>query len=393
MRAGVVLLAAALSMSAQDSRQQVAQVRAHMVETLAQQPNYTCLETIERATRAPREKSFRILDVIKLEVALVGGKEMFAWPGSRQFEDADIRHFVPAGMFGYGDFGLYTKEVFEGTSTAVQLQGETELDQRTVTRYDFSVPAANGIRISAGQKIAQASYHGSFYAEPGTMDLVQLDVIADPLPASLDLREVTDTMKYARARIGAGEFLLPSAADAVITDKKGDSSRNRIQFTSCREFTGESTLKFDDSAADTLAAPAAKQEIKLPANLVLILRLVDEIDIDKAAVGDVVRAALSEDVKHKGQALLAKGTPVSGRIIRLERMSNFTVLGLMFDQAESATAHADLNLTFDMAMGTALLARGTRWGTTSPIRLHEGLVPLPAGHVRAGRGIILFWRT
>src|SRR5580698_8518411 len=106
------------------SRDLLDRVRRHMLDTLAQQPNYTCLETVQRSNRAGKEKEFRLLDTVRLEVALVNGKEMFAWPGSKQFEDADMRAFVPTGMFGNGDFGLYAKAVFGGQSTEFAYKGE-----------------------------------------------------------------------------------------------------------------------------------------------------------------------------------------------------------------------------------------------------------------------------
>ena len=76
-----------------------------MVEMLARQPNYTCLESVERSVRGGKDREYRTVDTVRLEVALVDNKEMFAWPGSKEFEDTDIRTFVPTGMFGNGDFG------------------------------------------------------------------------------------------------------------------------------------------------------------------------------------------------------------------------------------------------------------------------------------------------
>jgi len=393
MRLAAILLAGALPALAQDAAAQVRMVREHMTQVLAQQPNYTCLETIERAIRNSREKNFKTIDVVKLEVALVNGTEMFAWPGSKQFEDTDIRHFVPSGMFGSGDFALYARAVFAGRSTHVALAGQTQLDQKTVARYDFSVPSEDGMRILVEGKSTLAGYHGSFYAESGTLDVLRMEVVADSLPPALATRVITDSMDYQRVQIGGGSFLLPASSDVVMIDARGDTSQNRIAFSSCREFTGESTLRFDDAPAEASAAPASKREITLPKGLSLELRLADDIDTAAAAVGDTVHATLYSDVKHKGEILLAKGTQISGRIVRLERNADYTVLGLMFDQADAQNAHADLSLTFDTATGAPLLTSHARWSIASPIRPHEGLLPLPPGHLRAGRGILLFWRS
>jgi hypothetical protein len=398
-----LLLAAALPLGAQDpaaggllNATLLNQVRAHMVQTLAQQPNYTCLETVERSSRSGHEKDYHVDDLLKLEVALVDGKEMFAWPGSKQFEDTDMRTFVPTGMFGSGDFGLYANTVFGGRSNHYQFQGQGNVGSNATVRFSFQVPIEDGMRIRAGDKLALASYHGSFYAEPESLDVLRLEVEADELSKSLDLREVTDTMEYARVKIGTGDFLLPAAAEVVMVDVRGDASRNRIRFSACREFAGESKLSFGDpdaSAADGQAVFPVKREIRLPKNAELTFRLVDDIDMEHAAVGDLVRAALNSDVKVKGQIVLPKGTPATGRIVRLERFANFTVLGLMFQDAESEKAHAALDLKFDMAEGADLLGRGVPWGTRSPVRPHEGLVPLRPGRLRVGRGLLLLWRT
>jgi len=242
MRIATLLVAVALPLGAQDPAASdllntalLNQVRAHMVETLAQQPNYTCLETVERSTRSGRDKDFLVEDLLRLEVALVGGKEMFAWPGSKQFEDTDMRNFVPTGMFGSGDFGLYAHTVFSGRFNRFQFQGQMQVGENVTMRYSFQVPVEEGMRISTGDRIALASYHGSFYAQVGTLDVLRLEVQADELPKSLDLRDVTDTMEYARVKIGNGDFLLPSAAEVVMVDSHGDASRNRIRFSACHE--------------------------------------------------------------------------------------------------------------------------------------------------------------
>ena len=61
----------------------LARIRTHMLETLERQPNYTCVETVERSRRAAAARRFQLQDTLRLEVALVEGHEMFGWPGSK----------------------------------------------------------------------------------------------------------------------------------------------------------------------------------------------------------------------------------------------------------------------------------------------------------------------
>src|ERR1700722_17188709 len=65
-------------------------IRAHMDEVLRSAPNYTCVETMERTRRVGPARRFQMEDTLRLEVALVEGKEMFAWPGSKKFEHDDL---------------------------------------------------------------------------------------------------------------------------------------------------------------------------------------------------------------------------------------------------------------------------------------------------------------
>jgi hypothetical protein len=370
------------------------QVRQHMVETLRQQPNYTCLETIERFSHAGHEKDFRLDDRLRLEVALVEGKEMFAWPGSKEFEDTDLRTFFSTGMYGTGEFGAFAKGVFGGRSTRFRAEGEQTLGSTVTARYSFRVPVEQGMWIQGPHQKALSGYHGLFFVQRDSLDVLRLEVEADELPDVMDLRQVTDTIEYSRVKIGEGDFLLPATGETVMVSLRGNASRNQVRFSGCHEFTGQSKLSFGD-AADTepgLGVFSVKQEVKLPRNMSLTVRLTSDIDLDKAALGDPVAAVLNSDVKVKGQVVLPKGAAVSGRIVRLERYPNFTVVGLMFQEAESDKAHAALDLSFDQPTGPDVLSRGIPWGTRSAIRPHEGLVPLRAGKMR-GRGTVLLWRT
>ena len=62
-------------------------------QDMANVPNYTCLETIERAHREPHARNFKPVDTVRLEVSSVAGKELFAWPGARHFEDRGATDF------------------------------------------------------------------------------------------------------------------------------------------------------------------------------------------------------------------------------------------------------------------------------------------------------------
>jgi hypothetical protein len=466
--------------------QQLARIRAHMADILTHQPNYTCLETVERSYRAAGSRRLTLDDTIRMEVALVDGQEMFAWPGSKKFEETDLRKLIPSGTFGNGNFALHARSVFLGRVATFEYRGaeifagapgplerydfhvprqvsgytirmevalvdgqemfawpgskkfeETDLRKlipsgtfgngnfalharsvflgRVATfeyrgaeifagapgpleRYDFHVPRlVSGYTIRMEDRSGVAGYHGSFWAEKQTLDVRRLEVIAEEIPSDLGVTAASDRVDYARLPIGTGELLLPVESELKLADKYNLESENRVHFTSCRQYTGESTLKFDDPDATPAAASSTPVELPqtdFPAGLEFSLVLDQDVDVDTAAVGDPVRMLLNGDVRRKGEVLAHKGATASGRITRLERRENITVLGITITALETSTATLRVNAKLDDVVGLQLFAppRNLRV-QTGPAQPGEGLIVLRTGHVRLIRGILMYWRS
>src|ERR1700692_4299826 len=131
MRSLALICAGSLWLSAQTPEQSdalspdvllLAKVRLHALENLSRQPNYTCVETVERTRRSGPSRKFQLQDTLRLEVALVDGKEMFGWPGARKFEDTDLRNMVHEGAIGNGNFALHARAIFNGNAATIQYQ-------------------------------------------------------------------------------------------------------------------------------------------------------------------------------------------------------------------------------------------------------------------------------
>ena len=82
--------AAALHAQISADLELLTKIRFHELDQLRGQPNYTCVETVERSQRAASTRKYTLLDTLRLEVALVGPKELFAWPGAKKFEDMEL---------------------------------------------------------------------------------------------------------------------------------------------------------------------------------------------------------------------------------------------------------------------------------------------------------------
>ena len=135
---------------------------------------------------------------------------MFAWPGSKQFEDRELRDLVATGMFGNGNFAIYARILFLSDVATFEDRGETQLGGRPAWRYDFRVSrSTSGHRLRVNKREAVVGFHGSFYADPVTLDVRRVEVVAEDIPADLGVTAAETTVDYGRLKIGDEAFLLP----------------------------------------------------------------------------------------------------------------------------------------------------------------------------------------
>lgn len=373
----------------------LAKIRTRMLFNLQHQPNYTCVETIERSSRPKSTGKFKLIDTVRLEVALVDGREMFAWPGSKKFDDFDVTKMITTGAIGNGNFATHARALFETRSATFHYVGMVDFDGKKAIRFDYIISQAlSGYRIQVGTASAIVGYHGSFYANPETFDMEDIEVIADNIPSELLLTSASDKIDYAVARIGEGDFLLPSESDLSMVNTNGSENHNHVKFTSCRQFTGESVITFDEAPVSKPdAAPLPAREFDVPQGLDIELALTEAIDLREAAIGDPVHARVQRDVKKNGEVVIPKGATAAGRITRLEKYENYSIVGIEFPEIEAAGMLARMKGGLDHTLGVAPVR--SRYGTRSrtPVLPGEGVFPVNDTQLRLSKGCIMFWRT
>jgi hypothetical protein len=342
-----LLVAAPAPAAAGDLPQDVlllARFKQQIRQDLARIPNYTCVETMQRFQRRRPSQPFNSVDTVRLEVSYVGGKELFSFPGARRFDDRDVSFFVSGGVIGNGTFSTDINNLFGHDAISFQSRGEEDLDGKSALRYDFRVPQFLSwftVRVSAAAAIVP--FKGSFWFDPATLDLLRLDISGEDLPPELRLAEARNSTGYRRAQIGESKVLLPARAELVLVDLAGQSSRNLVEFSQCREYQTESTITFaPPSEAFTELTKPAIRDVELPAGLVVPLELETAIDSRKAAVGDPLRARILGDVRYNGGQTLPKGAVLTGRIRTFERdpSEGKIAVGIEFTEVEWDGARA-----------------------------------------------------
>jgi hypothetical protein len=380
------------------------QVRLRAIANLNRLPDYTCMQTIERRVRRPQSRKFELQDVVRLEVALVSGKELFAWPGAKKFDDRPISDLVTGGAIGNGSFALHLKTIFETKAPTFTFEGEENRDGRRTYHWKFEVPQhKSGYLLRAGGREAIVGYHGSFYVDANTLDLIQLEVEAENIPPELKVMRARDSVEYSRETIGGETFLLPAASELQMMDQWNSESVNRTRFSSCHQYQGESVISFGDPAAAAKEMSKPAQVIELPAGLILEADLETPISSESAAVGDPVTAVVHRPSKQHGVVMIPKGALLRGRITLLRRQNAVRpsyVLGMDFDEVEFPGAVAKVHTVLDQIVsvnGSITMPGANRFGTRAQYpELDPALgsvVFVKGDSFKLARGLGMIWRT
>ena len=391
----LALLSAANAATEPTHTELLARIRRKMAENIVRLPNYTCRQTIERAVREPHSARFRINDVLRLEVAFLEGREMFAWPGSTKFEDKQIGEMVGAGVIGTGDFGMHARVVFLSADPTFTFDGESQGTGRPQVKFGFHVTQEKSrFLIRSGERSAIVAYHGFFTADANTSDVLLFRVEADNIPRTLHAVQARDTIEYAPVRIGESDFLLPKSSEILLYDMDGRISRNRTRFDACRQYAGQSSIHFGDSVESPTDATARPPEVEsLPPGIELHVRLETNIEPGVTAIGDPISAELVKEVR--GPVMIPKGAAITGRVTRVKataaRNVPFLYVGLRLTAIDTGTRRYSLTAILD---DIPEASRSYTVLSSHPEPYPgEGLFYVRRPRQKIGIGLPMVWRT
>lgn len=358
-----LLLAAALTGFTQDSPVQrfFNTVRQKVVTDMKRAPRYTCVQTLTRVqyrpqypggrpnscpalieARASLKSPGRIIwrDRLRFDVAISDKGEMFSWAGATEFESGDLGDLALSGSTGSGDFAAFLNAVFGQAAEQFHYLGPKDTPLGLLSAFDYKVPQQKSQYNykSEGRRARIIGYEGTFYATPDTAELKRLVVDTKEFPPGDSFCHVADTMDYERLKVGTGDFLLPSVTNMVILYANGEESQNEKRYSGCREFTGTSTLRFDEGEDEKSPSAATQAALRaLPAKTRMRVKIDPPIDSDRAAAGDPIIGVVEKEVRQKGQVLVRTTDRLHGRILRMEQFFQPEALWLVavrFDTIE-----------------------------------------------------------
>ncbi|MGH9626786.1 MAG: hypothetical protein ACRD7E_00255, partial [Bryobacteraceae bacterium] len=189
-------------------------IRERVQAQSVQLPNYICTETIDRSTRKPKATGFQPIDRVRLEVAVAGGREIFGWPDGEKIAEDDITRLV-TGFMSSGDFASQVRNLFTSTGAEFHERGADLRNSRPSVRYDYRVPAKASswrMRINRDALLGfslpevTVGYSGSFWVDRDSLELIELHIAADEIPAWLGFTSFVRKVQYAQARVGSSDL-------------------------------------------------------------------------------------------------------------------------------------------------------------------------------------------
>jgi hypothetical protein len=387
-------------------------IKARMRESLARVPDYTCRETIERSGRDSQKSPLKPIDTLRLEVGFAGKKEIFSWRGADRFEEKELADMIGAGTVGTGSFAIHATNVFLSDGPEYTYAGIEDRNGRRTHKFDYTVPEERSrYRIRVPPYQAYVAFHGAFWVDAETLDLIRLEVHAGDIPEELQLARASDVMNYARVAIGGSDFLLPETSELTMVGVHGNENRNVRRLSNCRQYAASSTITFEEPSGGFRPSGGERSRMPLPPRLLLELTLASDIELDKAALGDPVRAVLSRPVKDGDRVLLPEGMEISGRLVRLERNTlpiDHYVVGLQLDTLEYEGRANEFTATMrDAGPAGGLIRQAKRLDPTFDRRRRaprldilvreqqrgQGILHWEAKKARIPRGLRMRWQT
>src|SRR5262249_35748864 len=157
----------------------------------------------------------------------------------------DIDELIPEGAIGTGPFAALLMSLFENRNPRFVFEGDASEGPRRVFEYSFRVPQEEShYRVKAKRDWVITGYTGTLRVAPATAELVKLTVRTEELPEETGSCETTTTMEFGLVPLGGLDYLLPKATTQRFVARDGAESENRLAFSACRAYRGESTLSF-----------------------------------------------------------------------------------------------------------------------------------------------------
>lgn len=308
-----------------------------MAERLRAAADFTCVLEVERTTFAsPAAKRFLTHEAARLEVSVVDGRELFAWPGDA-FEERPLTDLLGPGLASTGEFSSHGRTTFTDPRTRIERIPEAPEPGRVAYRYAVERTASRYVLANETGNVL-TSYEGVFHVDEETAQVTRFEVHVPQPPTGTGLARIANTIDYVRVDVGGRSTWLPSEARIEVEAAQGPVARNRLAFRSCRSYQSETTISFGGAEQDAVEeAGETVNRFLIPEGVDLRIAQTSSLSSDRAWAGDRFDAELYRPAKLPGGETIPKGAKVRGRVVGL-RTTDVTEEISMKDRVQRTTA-------------------------------------------------------
>jgi hypothetical protein len=210
-------------------------------------PNYLCTQVTRRYVDPTGTEYWRPEDVLTARLTYFEQKETYKLVlRNNQAVTRDVDYQAVGGSISTGEFGSMMKEMFDpATEAEFRWERWGKLNGRVAHVFNYHVAQENSkwhVTYEKSDDIVPG-YHGLVYVDRNTSMVLRIVFDAE-LPLKFPISQVTDTLDYDLATIGASQFMLPMKA--VLRMRQGKFLiKNEVEFRLYRKFTAEAEIKYD----------------------------------------------------------------------------------------------------------------------------------------------------
>lgn len=246
-------------------RDVLAEARHKALSYTAGLPDFLCTETVRRYESATGKGDWMVRDTLTLQLTYFDHDESYKLTAING-RKTGLSYEQVGGAMSKGEFGSMLYAVFAPASQATfKWLDWTTLRKRPAYVLSFQIQAIHSNyrlavgRYGGGEVSTVPGEHGFVYIDRETKNVMRVDSESDSIPDDFPLEGATRTLDYGMADVSGREFLLPLHADVRMVPRgRRLLTRNDVEFSGFRKFTGESTISFGDPPDDKPAEDKSK---------------------------------------------------------------------------------------------------------------------------------------
>jgi len=223
----------------------------HAVSYSAGLPDFICTEIVHRYEDVGGAGKWKPKDVLQVRLTYFEHREEYQLVAINDHPTTRANGFESVGgAVSEGEFGTALVALFLPQSqTQIRWDHWTRLRRHVAHVFFYRIAQANSqyrmeYAMGGSPRVSTiAGEHGFFYIDRDTGQVLRISRTAD-IPSDFPVRKATTLLDYDFTAVAGRQFLLPlhaeirMATDYILT-------RNQLEFTAYRKFSGESTITFD----------------------------------------------------------------------------------------------------------------------------------------------------